>query len=64
MDFKLTPSFSLSFLFTCRMTIGHEEVSTSYAGRRRGTSQETPIASSLVVVMSVEKLKLYSQISA
>ena len=38
-DLKLTPSSYLFFfnLFACRMTIGHEEVSTSQVGRIRGT---------------------------
>ena len=44
------------------MARGHEEVSTSQARSRRGTPRETPIASSLVVVMSAEELRLYSQI--
>ena len=43
------------------MARGHKEVSTSQAGRRRGTPRETPTASSLVTVMSVEELRLYSQ---
>ena len=46
------------------MTRGHEEVSTSQAGRRRGTLRETPTASSLVATMSVEELRLYRQIPA
>ena len=62
MDLKLTPSSSLSFLFSYRMTRGHEEISTSQVGRRSGIPWETPTASSLVVIMSVEELKLYSQI--
>ena len=53
--------FSL-FLFACRMTRGHEEVSTSPARCIRGTPRETPTASSLVDVMSAEELRLYSQI--
>ena len=44
------------------MVKGHEEVSTSQAGRRKGTSQETPTASSLVAAMSAEELRLYNQI--
>ena len=35
--FKLTTASFFSFLFACRMTRGHEEVSTSQAGRRRGS---------------------------
>ena len=37
-------------------------VSTSQAGHRRGTTRETNTASSLVVAMSVEELRLYNQI--
>ena len=44
------------------MSRGHEEVSTSQAGRMRGTPRETPIASSLVAAMSAEELRLYIQI--
>ena len=44
------------------MARGHGEVSTSQAGRRRGTPLEIPIASSLVVAMFIEELRLYSQI--
>ena len=44
------------------MVRGHEEVSTSQVGRRRGTPRETPIPSSLVVVMSAEDVRLLSQI--
>ena len=44
------------------MARDHEEVSTSQAGRRRGTLRETPTASSLVATMSAEELRLYSQI--
>ena len=44
------------------MARGHEEVSTSQAEHRRGTPRETPTASSLVTAMSVEELRLYSQI--
>ena len=46
------------------MARGHEEVSTSQVGRRRGTLRETPTTSSLVAVMSAEELRLYSQILA
>ena len=67
MDLKLTPSsslifFSFFFIFSCRMERGHKEVSTNQARRRRGTPWKTPIASSLVAAMFVEKLRLYSQI--
>ena len=44
------------------MARGHKEVSTSQIGRRRGTPQETPIASSLVVFTYAEELRLFSQI--
>ena len=44
------------------MARGHEEVSTSQVRRRRGTPKETPIASSLIAAMSVEELRLFSQI--
>ena len=44
------------------MTRGHEEVSTSQVGCRRGTPRETPTTSSLVVTMYAEELRLYSQI--
>ena len=46
------------------MERGYEEVLTSRAGHRRGTPREMPIASSLVATMSIEKLRLYSQIPA
>ena len=46
------------------MAKGHEEVLTSQAGRRRGTPWETPTASSLVVAMYAEELRLYNQIPA
>ena len=44
------------------MTRDYEEVSTSQAGRRRVTPWKTPTTSSLVAAMSVEKLRLYSQV--
>ena len=37
MNLKLTPSSFLYFLFSCRIARGHKEVSTSQAGRMRGT---------------------------
>ena len=43
------------------MTRGYKEVSNSQVGRRRGTPRETPTASSLVVAISAEELRLYSQ---
>ena len=63
MDLRLTPSSSLSFLFSCRMEKDHEEVSTSKAGRRRGTPREMPTASNLIAAMPTEELRLYIQIS-
>ena len=59
---KLTPSSTHFFLSSRRMTRGNEEVSTSQARRRRGTPRETPTTSSLVIAMSTEELRLYSQI--
>ena len=53
------PLFLLFFLSTCRMTRGHEEVSTNQVGRRRGIPRETPTTNSLIVAMSVEELRLY-----
>ena len=64
MYLKLTPSSTPIFLSSCRMARGHEEVSTSQAGRRRGTPWEMPIANSLVVAMSAEELRLYNQFPA
>ena len=57
-------SLFFSFFFACRMERGHEEVLTSQARHRRGTSWEMPTASSLVAAMSVEELRLYNQIFA
>ena len=60
MDLKLTPSSTfillLLFLSACRMARGHKEVLTSQTRRKRGTPWETPIASSLVIAMSVDEL--------
>ena len=44
------------------MARGHEEVSTSQVGHRRGTPAKTPTASSLVAAMYTEELRLYNQI--
>ena len=44
------------------MVRGHEEVSTSQVGCRRGTPREMPTASSLVIAMSAMELRLFSQI--
>ena len=46
------------------MVRGYEEVSSSQAWHRRGTPQETPTANSLVVAMSTEEMRLYSQVPA
>ena len=40
----------------------YEEVSSSQAGRWKGTPRETPTASSLVSTMSTEELRLYNQV--
>ena len=58
------PPPPLFFLFSCRMARGYEEVSRSQVGRRRVTPQEMPTANSLVVTMSVEEPRLYSQVPA
>ena len=44
------------------MARGHKKVSTSQVGSIRATPLETPTASSLVDVMSIEELRLYNQI--
>ena len=41
-----------------------EETSTSWVGRRKGAPQESPTASSLVVAMSMEELRIFCQVSA
>ena len=46
------------------MVRGYEEVSSSQAGHRTVTPRETPTASSLVDAMSIEELRLYSQVHA
>ena len=51
-------------LLACRMERGHEEASTSQAGRKRGTPRETPTVSSLVAAMSVEDLRSFRQVPA
>ena len=40
MGLKMIPLFCL---FACRMVRGHEEASTSQAGRKRGTSGKRPL---------------------
>ena len=59
---QVNPFFYSPFLSSCRMARGHEGVSTSQAGRRKGTPRETPTVSSLVVAMFAEELRLYIQI--
>ena len=44
------------------MVRGHEEASTSQAGRKMGTPQETPTMSSLVATMFVEDLRSFRQV--
>ena len=61
MSLKLVLFFCM---FAYRMARGHEEASTSQAGCKRGTLGETPIVSSLVAVMFVEELRLFSQVPA
>ena len=46
------------------MARGHEEVSNNQVGRQRGTPREMATASSLVVAMSTEELRLYNQVPA
>ena len=46
------------------MARGHEEVSISQAGHKRGTPPETPTVSSLVAAMSVEDLRPFRQVPA
>ena len=57
--------FSYSFLIllsACRMTRGCKEVLTSQVGRKKGTPQETPTTSSLVVAMCTKELRSLIQI--
>ena len=46
------------------MSRGHEETSTSQAGRKRGCPRETPTVISLVAAMSVEDLRSFRQVPA
>ena len=46
------------------MVRGHEEVSTSQVGRRRGTPSESPTTSSLVTYMYASELRLYCLVLA
>ena len=49
-------------LFICRMMRGQEEISISQVGRRKGSSRESPTASSLVSSMSIEELRSFCRI--
>ena len=49
-------------LSACSMARGQEETSTSQAGRRKGPSQDTPSASSLISSLSMEELRSYCRI--
>ena len=44
------------------MMRGQEETSTSRVERRRGAPRESPITSSLAIVMSVEELRSFFQV--
>ena len=44
------------------MTRGQEETSTSQVGRKRGSSRESPTASSLVASMSMEELRSFYRV--
>ena len=46
------------------MTRGHKEASTSQAGCKRGTPQETPIISSLFTATSIEDMRSFRQVPA
>ena len=46
------------------MARGHEEASTSQAGRKRGIPWETPMVSILVAAMSIEELRSFRQVPA
>ena len=60
---ELIPNFPfLLLLFACSMARGQEETSISQAGRRRGPSQDTPSASSIISFLSMEELRSYFQI--
>ena len=55
-------SFLLLLLSAYSMVRGQKETSTSQVGRRRGPSQDTPSASSIISSMSMEELRFYCQI--
>ena len=60
---RLIPlSSPLLLLFACSMERGQEETSTSQAGSRKGPSQDTPSASSLISSLSMEELRSYCRI--
>ena len=44
------------------MARDHGDTSTSQAGRKKGTPQETSFISSLVAIMSVEELRSFGQV--
>ena len=52
-------SFILLLLSACSMARGQEKTSTSQARCRRGPSQNTPFASSLISSFSMEELRSY-----
>ena len=56
------PLIPFFLFFARRMKRGHEETSTSQAGRKRGTLWETPIIRSLVATMSIEELRSFNQV--
>ena len=58
-DHRVDPSS----LFACRMMRGQEETSTSQVRCRKGSNkEESPIASSLVFSMSMEKLRSFCRV--
>ena len=57
------PLFSvLLLLYACSITRGQEETFTSQAGLIRGSSWDTPFASSIISSLSLEELRSYCQI--
>ena len=44
------------------MARGQEETSTSQAGHKRGTPQESPTTSNLIAAMSIEELRSFCQV--
>ena len=52
----------LLLLSTCSMMRGQEETSTSQAGCRKGSVQDTPSTSSIISSLSMEELRSYCQI--